>query len=135
MTDEVTLIRDWLVTASTSLYTLCSTRVWCPVKPPKESWNNTVAAIIFHPETQSAANVAGSALDTVFTFKCYGGTASYSDARAVFAALFDRLHGATGTKNSRFMFRAHLITAFQGPPEPESGWPVHIAKFRVLTNN
>jgi hypothetical protein len=105
--------------------------VACPVAPP--TFRHEHKAVIFHPETEGS-HITGADNQTNFVFKCYGGSASHADARAVYRALMDHLHNAREkTTSAGVLVLAHLITAFQGPPEPETGWPVMIATFGIKT--
>lgn len=105
--------------------------VACPVAPA--SFRNNHKAVIFHPEVETM-HTTGADTTTIFTCKCYPGSDSYAEARGVFRALVDHLHDVRQRATSAGMLRAAwLIEGFQGPAEPETGWPVYVAKFSVTT--
>jgi len=127
------VMREWLIVSGTSLYTLCGTRIWCPTKPPSETWSNTSAAIIFRPRSEKAHFTATPMIETMFDFFCYGGNSTYGSTETVYQALFDRLHGQTGAvATSGTIVTATQISAQQGPPEPDTGWPVYIAVYHTF---
>ena len=129
LADGCEIVREWLATSGTTLYTLCATRISTPVAP--NGFSNTQAAIIFHQEAgrgESDPNVS----DDVYVFKCYGGSAQYSDARNVFRKLYDRLHTKSGdTASDGGIVDAYCVAQTMAGPEPDTGWPVHISKFRI----
>lgn len=133
MTDTTAVLQTYLI-ANGSLRTyLGGEYVSTPVAP--KGWDNTHKAIIFHAETE-APHITRADNATTFVFKCYGGSAEFSDARAVYHQLVDYLHNARGKTTAHGRIKlARCITAFQGPPEPETGWPVMVAKFEIATED
>ena len=130
MIDTVQVIREWLEVSGTGLYALCGTRLHCPMLPPE--YKNEAAAIMFHPEIETSHITATDVHQTIFVFRCFGGSSSYTTARSVYRALHDRLHGiANEATASGTIIQAELITAFQGGADPDTGWPSHVAKFWV----
>lgn len=102
-----------------------------PVAPA--GWKNTHPAIIYHEETGSS-HTTDAMRYTVVLFKCYGGSASYKAAAATRQALYKYLHNVRGAvMASGTLLLAEEILRFQGPPEPDTGWPVAIAKYRITT--
>jgi hypothetical protein len=133
MADSTTILREFLQQDANALVAfLGGNYISNPVAP--SGWSNNQKAIVWHEETGDA-HETGATQQGTFVFKCYGGSASYTDARAVAGALYSYLHNARGAETtSGRLDAAHLIVRFQGPPEPETGWPVAVAKYRVITS-
>jgi hypothetical protein len=114
-----------------ALHSIVGNRIATPVAP--HDFANTEAALIVHVESEKRHPTARMVEATV-VIKCLGGTADYADARRVYLALRNRLHGATGedASNGGRIVRAAEITSFQGGPEPDTGFPTHVSKFRLL---
>lgn len=134
MTDTAQVLQEYLLASGNTLLTyLGGNYVSTPVA--KKGWSNTHRQIIFHPETETT-HITRADNATTFVFKCYGGTALFSDARAVYRQLVDYLHNARGQAVASGRIKlARLVTAFQGPPEPDTGWPVMVAKFDIATED
>lgn len=132
MADATQIVKEYLTDESGSLRTfLGGNYLSTPVAPM--GWTNSHKAIIYHEET-GTAHITGATLGATFVFKCYGGDDSYTNARAVRDALYDYLHNARGVETaSGRLVLAELIVRFQGPPEPETGWPVAMAKYNIVT--
>ena len=130
--EPTAILMEYLSDDAGALYTyLGGAYVAAPVAP--DGWDNTHRAVIFQRETEGT-EIAGAHNRTVFVFRCYGGNARYDAAGAVFRALRDYLHCARGVVTSAgTLMLARLVTAFDGPADPETGWPVMIAKFEVTT--
>lgn len=131
MNDPVEIVASYLRTAGTELYSLTGERIWSPVSP--ETWRNEQPGIIFHadgcmPETPRDVFV------NTFVFKCYGGNDTYTMARTVAQALYNRLHGGHGTTPAGTLVRARCTLMVQGGADPNTGWPVHLVRFDTLTN-
>ena len=102
-----------------------------PVAPA--GWKNTQVCIVYHEETGSS-HITDAKREANVLFKCYGGSASYKAANAVRQNLYGYLHNARGVQTaSGKIVLAEEIMRFQGPPEPDTGWPVAIAKYRITT--
>lgn len=102
-----------------------------PVAPA--GWTNSHKAIIVHEEV-GAPHETGATDSGTIVAKCYGGSASYEAARDVANALRAYLHNARGKETaSGSLMSAHEINRFQGPPEEDTGWPVMITKYSVVT--
>jgi hypothetical protein len=67
-----------------------------------------------------------------YAIHCFGGTDKPADAEAVFIAVRDRLHSAVGNTATGGVVFGQLETATPRVEE-DTGWPVHIGIFRVLT--
>ena len=135
MIDTSDVVKEWLVVEGTGLHTRVGTHVATPVAPA--GFNDTdmsaAAAIVFHPASEQVHPTAVDKNDNIYVFKCYGGSSKYSDARAVFRALVDRLHGVTGGETaSGRIERSDLISGQMGPPEPGTTRPVHISQFQIM---
>lgn len=102
-----------------------------PVAPSK--FKNTNKLIIFSADT-GGSHITGATRESTVVFKCYGGTSSYTDARAVREALWQYLHNARGIiVAAGTIALAEETNRFQGPPEPVTGWTVAIARYRITT--
>lgn len=122
-------VEQWATVAGTSLYTLCGTRFATPVTA-KEFINTQKCLVAFvkkekrHPK----ANV----VDAVVVFRCLGGSESYDDARDVYHALRARFHNARGnTASQGRIMSCYELTNYQGQPEVDTGFPVHIGEFSI----
>jgi len=116
--------------SGTGLYTLCADRIWCP--QAKAGWTNTAAAIVFHPSSEVPRIGATDVIRSTFVFKCYGGSDRFTDARAVYRALADRLHDvSTQTATEGNIIIAKQVTANQLPADPDTGYPAHMAIFQI----
>ncbi len=132
MIDVPQLIFEFLTTTGTGLYTLVGTRVWCPLA--KAEWKNETAAIVYHPAIESNHGAATEVITGSYVFKCYGGTKQYTNARAVYRALNDRLHGvALETKTEGSIIWAEQVVSAQLPPEPGTAYPAHMATYKIIT--
>jgi hypothetical protein len=114
-----------------TLHSIVGNRIATPVTP--HDFKNTEAALVMHVESEKRHPTARM-VDAVVVIKCLGGTADYADARRVYLALRHRLHGATGedASNGGRIVRAAEVTSYQGGPEPDTGYPTHVSKFRLL---
>lgn len=131
MSDSSQIVLQYLTAAGSLRTYLGGVYVSTPVAPA--AWKNDTKAIIFHAETEGR-HVAADHNSTVFVFKCYGGSDSFTAARGVYQALVDYLHNARGKVVAAGRIKlAYLVTAFQGPADPETGWPVMLAKFQIET--
>ena len=102
-----------------------------PVAPPK--FENEHKGIVFHAETGSS-HITGALESIAVVFKCYGGEIGYTAARNVRKALYQYLHNARLKETaSGLLCMAQMTSSFQGPPEPVTGWPVAIARYRITT--
>jgi hypothetical protein len=117
-----------------TLNAMVGTNIATPVAP--HDFQNTAAALVMHVESEQRHPTARM-VTAVIVIKCLGGTADYADARDVYLALRHRLHGASGedVSNGGRIVRAAEVTSYQGGPEPDTGFPSHISKFRVLVTS
>jgi hypothetical protein len=131
MIDTTKVLQQYLTASGSLLTFLGGSYVSSPIAP--RQWNNEHKTIIFHAETEDR-HIAADVNSTIFVCKCYGGSASFEAARAVYIALVDYLHNARDVAVDEGRIKlARLITAFQGPADPDTGWPSMIAKFEVIT--
>ena len=131
MNDPIQIVYEWLAAPGSLLYEAVGNRVWCPVAP--DGFDNTVPALIYHPDSEvpeAPINVLANSL----VFKCYGGAPTFGSARIVAQKLYDRLHGASGVTASGRIIRARCVHMQQAGQEPETGYPVHIAQYQVITH-
>lgn len=133
MLDPVSIFDAWLRqsgTFATYMGTVGgAVPVACPVLP--EGFANTSKAIVFHPEgTQH--HVTGGNHRTTFLCKCYGGSDSYSTARAVGVALYEHTHNQGGEIADAYIHKFEVLDEFQGGDEPSDGWPTHIVRVQML---
>jgi hypothetical protein len=131
MNDASEIIRKYLTVSGTSLYTLVSNRVSTPVFPT--GFTNTQAAIMFYQESGRSHRGEPNVSDNYFIFRCYGGTASHTDARAVFLALQARLHTKSGDTTSGGIVEANCVIQIQAGTESDTGYPVHVSRFEIVT--
>jgi hypothetical protein len=129
--DPIRIVFEFLTEPGTPLFEAVGNRVWCPVAP--EGFDNTQPALIYHPDSEvpeAPVNVLANSL----VFKCYGGAATFGSARVLAQALYDRLHGASGVTASGRIIRSRCVHMQQAGNEPETGYPVHIAQYQVITH-
>ena len=119
---------EWLTTAGTSLYTLVGDRVW--PDQIRKGYTNTAAALVM--STDEIPNSRGDQVRVRATFRCYGGGASDAAARAVYAALNDRLHNASGATTSGGIISAFQETGGGRLDDPDEGWPMRVAVYDVV---
>lgn len=131
MADPILVLWEFLTVSGTDLYALVGDRVWCPYAPP--SYEGEQAALIYHPDGQ-APEAPRNVLRTSVVFKCYGGTDQFGKAREVALKLYDRLHMATGSTTSGEIVRARCMDMSQGGADPETGWPIQLARYEIITN-
>ena len=133
MIDVPQLIFEFLTTSGTGLFTLVGNRVWCPLVDANSGWKNETAAIVYHPATESNHGAATAVITGNYVFKCYGGTKQYTNARAVYRALNDRLHGvANEAKTEGSIIWAEQVVSAQLPPEPGTSYPAHMATYKII---
>ena len=128
MKDTSKIVYEWLAASGTGLYTLCGTRVYTPMLPP--AFHNTQAGIVYSVDSEFTHPTA-EVHSLICTFKCYGGSASFTTARSVYFALHDRLHGAAGATTTGAIMMAFQLSAQALPPDPDEGWPAHMARFAI----
>lgn len=131
MNDPIRIVYEWLTTPGSKLYQAVGTRVWCPIAA--NGFDNTQAALVYHPDAEvpeAPVNVLANSL----IFKCYGGAPDFGSARLVAQKLYDRLHGASGRTAAGSIVRSRCVHMQQAGNEPETGYPVHIAAYQVITH-
>jgi hypothetical protein len=133
------VLTAYLKTTGTALYTLCGTRIW--VATESETFKNEQAAIVL--------GVVGGRSDQYLPdreiqiqAKCYGGTKQHGPCNAVYAALFDLLHGSLGPSEAGPKTTAHgvLVGAYETIPgqsleDPDTRWPFVLAQFSVTVRS
>jgi len=127
MIDRTDIMYEFL-TASSPLATEIGSNVWSPIA--KKRWDGTQKAIVFHQDT-SDSHITGATNSATFVFKCYGGDNTYKSARTIFRLLYDRLQMASDTVASGTIISAQLLSDFVLPPEPETNYKAHTARFSV----
>ena len=127
MIDRTQIVYEFL-TAASALATEIGTRCYSPVAP--RSWDNTAKTIIFHQDVGDA-HATGATNGAQFVFKCYSGTNSYTDARALFGLLYDRLQMASATTAGGTIISAKLVSDDQLEPEPDTKYKAHFARFNI----
>lgn len=131
MNDPIQIVFEYLTVPGTPLFAAVGKRVWCPVAA--EGFDNTQPALVYHPDAEvpeAPVNVLMNSL----VFKCYGGKADFGSARILAQTLYGRLHGASGETTTGRIIRARCTHMQQAGNEPETGYPVHIAQYQVLTH-
>ena len=123
-----TFISD-VLTSDSPLSESVGNNVWLTQLP--QGYKNNTPAIVFWFETQKQHENSAQIVATV-SFRCYGGTALPSDAESIYIALRDRLQGAVEKKSSGTLVSSYEISAQQLPPDPDTGWPVYLAKFQII---
>ena len=127
MIDRTDIMYEFL-TASSPLTTEVGSNVWSPIA--KKRWDGSQKAIVFHQDT-SDSHITGATNSATFVFKCYGGDNTYKSARTIFRLLYDRLQMASDTVASGTIISAQLLSDFVLPPEPETNYKAHTARFSV----
>ena len=128
MIDTVAKVKAYLIAdTGSTLYGLTGTRIWSPIA--QDNFTNTAAAIVYHVASEKP-HASGSTYTTQVTFKCYGGSNSFTTARTVYRALYDRLHAKGSYSNS--ILRAWQVTASQSLLDPDTGWPYVLATYQVI---
>ena len=129
MINATDILWEYLTTSGTSLYTLVEKQIWSP--EAITGWANDTRAVLFDFDTQ-VLQVNSGHVDAMVQFYCYGATDKYDDADAVYFALNDRLHAATGERTaSGVILRAELLVGLPGQREQESEWPVARALYDI----
>ena len=127
MIDRISTMYEFL-TASSPLASQVGTNVWSPIA--KKKWDGSQKAIVFHQDS-SDSHLTGATNSATFVFKCYGGDSTYKSARDIFRLLYDRLQMASETVASGTIIQAQLLSDFVLPPEPETNYKAHTARFSV----
>jgi len=123
------IVMNWALATGTTLYSLVGTRVAKRRMP--SSFKNTAKALCIHDETTSTEFEPEIVWGT-YVFKCYGGTDDADDAAEVFRAVHARFHNKAGDITSGGIVRSTFVTGTL-TYEPDTGWPVYIAKFEIGT--
>lgn len=124
------LIRDFIVTTGTDLYTLVATRVWHSAYPQAGQWTDGTAGIVFNiVDTKTTVN--GQSESLTVEFKCHGADRTHSAAQAVERALYNVLHYKGTTSASGQIHRA-VRTGRANITDPDSGWPYTMARYQIL---
>lgn len=131
MADPILILWEYLTESGNDLYTSVGTRVWCPIPPP--SFDNTEPGLVYHPDDQ-APEAPMNVLMSSIVFKCYGGSDSFSDARAIAEKLYGRLHMVSATTTSGQIVRVRCAHMSQMGADPDTGWPVHLARYEMITS-
>jgi hypothetical protein len=129
MTDTNAVLIEYLRATSTSLYTLVGTRIYCPRIPA--AFANAQPALEVMRRGGSSKR-EHSEHSCSFQIKCYGGSANYGDAEAVYRALYDRLQNAQGqntTSGNIMMCREEFMG--QSIFDPDTGWPCVLSFWNV----
>ncbi len=132
MISQPTIVRQFLVTAGTSLYSSVGTRVWLDLPPQSSVWSNDAPALIVNAQGGDAHR-SGAAWSATVTVKAYGGDGTRGTAETVAHLVYDRLHGASGSVTEGRLESAFLIDGPTLTVEPDSGYPVAISRYRVYT--
>ena len=132
--DTNAILREYLITSGTDLYTLCGTRVYMN-RIPEQEFTNASPGLL--------ARVTGGTVDysvpvqrPTYQIRCYGGTTSGemrdSDAMQVARALADVLKSAEmKTVTSGTILYAEQVTANQPLVDPDTGWPFVLVQYQV----
>ena len=132
MIDTTQILWDFLAAVGTGLYALVGTRIFGPESEPSLVDGKQKAIVM--SVAGEGSHFAANSITTLFRFNCYGGTNDAADAREVYMALYDRLHGIAGEDVASGRINiAEQVTATQGPADPKTGWPMHTALFQVTT--
>jgi len=136
MVDPTQIIWNYLTESGSTLYGLVGTRVWSPRAPV--GWVNDSAAVIYEMITEDVHVTAGDCNCRV-QFSCYGGDGENGNpdtARAVYKALYDKLHGVIGASVTGGQISyARLTDGAPGEREQETEWEYAraIYEMRVTT--
>jgi len=127
-----TIVAQWLMTAGTSLYTLCGARVWWPDLPDAVVFDNTSPGIAFRADSETPTS-ADEMLESHMMFECFGGSANPANAHAVYQALYARMQKASGTVAAGRLHTA-LFTRVRLATRTDKGWPLYAVEFDVTTH-
>jgi hypothetical protein len=130
MNDPILIVHEFLSAPGTDLNTLVGDRIWSPIAP--DGFQNTQPALIYHPDVQAPEAPMNVMVNSV-VFKCYGGDGTFSKAREVAMRLYERLHMGRGTTASGKIIQSRCTLMQQAGYEPDTGWPIHVARFEVVT--
>ena len=131
MIDTDQLLYEYLTTSGTTLYESIADRAWCP--DAKAGFRNDKKAIVYHLSGETTHGVATDSHTSYFVFKCYGGSNEYTDAKAVYRLLHDRLHGA----HVQEVTEGNILTGEQITggkyTDPDTGWPCYQVTYKIKT--
>ena len=123
------IVIEYITVEDTPLYTLVGARVARRKTP--SGFENTVKQIVVIP-TSNGSQPNAPVQSGIYSFRCYGGSSNSADAEAVSDALYDRLHGASGTTTT-----GGIVTSWWAgstlTEDPNTGWPVWLAQFQIET--
>ncbi len=112
MTNAGQIVWEYLTASGTGLYGLVGARVWSPGAPV--GWVNSSAALLFEVAAESGEYCARDVVKGAVSISCFGGTDDGADADAVYEALYDRLHGKSGSVASGQLVSAKMISGSKG---------------------
>lgn len=124
--DSTQLFYSVLTKAGTPLYDLVGARVYAVMANPQ--WRNAEPAIVFSVLSETAYTHR-SMVEGRVSFRCYGGTNSYSEARQVARALIDRLDNASETHDANGLITCFHEVSTLNVPDGDTGWPLVLAIF------
>ena len=129
MIDTNSVLKAYLKTSGTGLYTLVGARIHM-TRVPAGFANTATALEVMRNGGDDDAYVAMH--DPTYQIKCFGGTTSHANAQAVYRALCDRLHRASNvTVTGGVIMRADQEILGQDLHDPDTGWPFVLTTFRV----
>lgn len=130
MIDVHTVMYNLLATSGTGLYTLCGTRLYVPHVPT--SFVNSQAALEFSRRSGSSQR-EHELLYPSIQFKCYGGSANFSDAEAVYRALCDVLRNLNNRSiTGGVILQTQEEVMGQSLIDPDQGWPFVLSFWRLI---
>lgn len=133
MVDSIELVRQFLLAEGNALVTFLGGNYVSVGELPAGFTNEHKAVVLVQENRNGHATGSDHRLFVVAT--CYGGSAAHSEARAVAGAVADRMYlpGNVDFQEEGSIMNAYNLGDFQGPPDPDQGWPTHIIRFQVYT--
>jgi len=126
------IVYDVITTAGYQIATDVSGRVWANIMP--SGFANTQKSIVYHVSS-AAAEISDATFEATVVCKCYGGSNNPLDAESVFRNLYDRLVKNRGEAVSSGVILKFWLESLSASVDPDEGWPVVIAIFRLRAEN
>jgi len=129
MIDIFTPIYNWLKVSGTSLYTLVGDRIWDSYLPA--GFDNTSACIVIQIADEDNPT-DGNVHRVQIEFRCYGGSADITDARAVARALTDRMKvSILEDNNNTNIINSIKLSGQALPIDIDTGYPSYTLRYEL----
>lgn len=132
MIDGLEIVRQFLLVEGTALLTALGGNYVAIDRVPR-GFTNAHPLVVLTQET-GGAHVTGCEVRTTVMCRCYGGSTKSSEAREIFRAVYDRFLLPWFTDlDAGTVKQAFYLNDFPGPDDPVTGWPNHIGRFQIVT--